>query len=199
MYGAQRSIDFQPLTPGEAPPPVPGVREGADDFIQFIEGTLRPFVHTEFPNVQFGREALYGHSFGGLFVVYALLRRPDLFDTFLSASPALFWNGGYILNHTYWLDDATIPENATKPAFRLAYGSLEQSPVKRHTETDEQYQFRLDLFHTFAMSNNSNRLYHSLKGNSKLRDVELKEYVGSDHASVGAVALTDGIDYFVDW
>lgn len=83
VYSAQRSIDFQPVTPGEDPPAIPGVREGSDDFITFIEGTLRPFVRSEFPNIEFGREALYGHSFGGLFVVYTLLRRPDLFDTFL--------------------------------------------------------------------------------------------------------------------
>lgn len=199
VYGPQRGIDFQPVTPGEDPPPVPGVREGADDFIGFIEGALRPFVRSEFPHVTFGREALYGHSFGGLFVVYALLRRPDLVDTFLSASPALFWNDGYILNHTYWLDEASLPENATKPAFRLAYGSLEQYPVRRRTETDEEYQFREDLFATFAMTDNSHALYDSLKESPKLRHAELKEYVGSDHASVGGVALTDGIDYFVDW
>lgn len=197
VYGAQRSIDFQPVTPGEEPPPVPGVREGADDFIEFIDGTLRPFVYSEFPNVKFGREAIYGHSFGGLFVIYALLRRPDLFDTFLSASPALFWNDGYMLNHTSWLDEADARGN--QPAFRLAYGSLEADVKKRRTETEEEYEFRRDLYATFFMREYCNSLYESLKGNSKLRDVELKEYIGSDHASVGAVALTDGIDYFVDW
>ncbi|RYP58306.1 hypothetical protein DL770_010459 [Monosporascus sp. CRB-9-2] len=128
VYGSQRSIDFQPVTPGEPAPPIPGVRQGADDFINFIEGTLRPFIRSEFPKVQFSRDAVYGHSFGGLFVVYALLRRPDLFDTFLSASPALYWNDGYILDHTSWLDEAPLLGNATKPAFRLAYGDLEQYP-----------------------------------------------------------------------
>ncbi|ORY66605.1 Alpha/Beta hydrolase protein [Pseudomassariella vexata] len=199
VYSPQRGIDFQPVTPGEDPPAEPGVREGADDFIHFIEGTLRPFIHSEFPQVNFGRDALYGHSFGGLFVIYALLRRPDLFDTFLSSSPALFWNDGYLLNHTYWLDEAKLPENVTKPAFRLAYGDLEQYPVKRRTETNEQYQSRLDLYATFSMTDNCHALYESLKGSNKSRDVVLKEYVGSDHASVAAVALTDGIDYFVDW
>ncbi|KAI9162745.1 Siderophore triacetylfusarinine C esterase [Paramyrothecium foliicola] len=199
VYGPQRSIDFQPVTPGEDPPPVPGVRQGSDDFIAFIDKTLRPFVHKKFPKVTFDRDALYGHSWGGVFVIYALLRRPDLFDTFLSSSPALYWNDNYLLKHTQWLDEAELPEDASKPAFRLAYGDLEQYPVRRRTETDAQYQFRLELFATFAMADNCKSLYGLLKNNTKLRDVELKEYVGSDHASVGAVALTDGIDYFVDW
>ncbi|KAI1867760.1 uncharacterized protein JN550_006901 [Neoarthrinium moseri] len=198
-YSPQRSIDFQPVTPGEDPPPVPGVREGSDDFIAFIDGTLRPFVHSQFPNSSFTRDALYGHSFGGMFVIYALLRRPDLFDTFLASSPSLFWNGRYLLNHTRWLDEAQLPVNATKPAFKFAYGDLEQYPIKRRTETEEAYQARKALYATFNMTDNCKALYQSIKGSSKLRDVVLKQYDGSDHASVGAVALADGIDYFVDW
>lgn len=203
VYGAQRSIDFQPVTPGEAPPAEPGVREGSDDFIAFLEGTLRPFVRSEFPHVSFGREALYGHSFGGLFVVYALLRRPDLFDTYLAASPDLTWDDDYILSHVGWLDDAILPDNATKPAFRLAYGSLEQYPTQRRTETYEEFLSRVSLLRsygvTYTMGDDCNALFQHLKTNAKLRNAELKEYTGSDHASVGAVALTDGIDYFVDW
>lgn len=198
VYGSQRSVDFQPVTPGEPAPPVPGVREGADDFIDFIDRALRPFIHSNFPSVAFSRDVLYGHSFGGLFVVYALLRRPDLFDTFLAASPALYWNDGYILKHTYWLNEAKSPPNATKPAFRLAYGDLEQYLVRRRRETDEQYWARKELYATFAMADYCQVLYRNLKDNIALREVVLKEYLGSDHASVGAVALTDGIDYFVD-
>lgn len=203
VYGAQRSIDFQPVTPGEAPPAVPGVREGSDDFIAFIEGALRPFLRSEFPNVAFGREAIYGHSFGGLFVIYALLRRPDLFDTFLAASPDLTWNNDYILSHLSWLDEAKLSENATRPAFRMAYGSLEQYPEQRRTETYEKFLSRVNTLRgygvAYTMGDDCNTVFQYLKTNAKLRDAELKEYVGSDHASVGAVALTDGLSYFVDW
>lgn len=203
VYGAQRSIDFQPVTPGEDPPSVPGVREGADDFIEFIEGTLRPFVREQaFPGgVEYGREALYGHSFGGLFVVYALLRRPDLVDTFLSASPALYWNDHYILNHTQWLDEAPAAPG-DGPAFRLAYGGLEQNAVRRRTETQEEFEARVALLESFGllhMGEECAELMQKIGSSKRLRNAELKEYDGSDHASVGAVALTDGLDYFIDW
>lgn len=202
-YGAQRSIDFQPVTPGEDPPAVPGVREGADDFIAFIEGALRPFVREQaLPSgVEFGREALYGHSFGGLFVVYALLRRPDLVDTFLAASPALYWNGHYILNHTGWLDEAPAA-GGDGPAFRLAYGGLEQDAVRRRTETQEEFEARVELLKSFGllhMGEECAELMGKIGSSERLRDAELKVYEGSDHASVGAVALTDGLDYFIDW
>ncbi|KAF2185357.1 hypothetical protein K469DRAFT_576814 [Zopfia rhizophila CBS 207.26] len=197
-YSPQRGIDFQPPTTDGSIPEQPGVRSGADDFIEFIDEVLRPWVRELFPKTRFERDALYGHSFGGLFVVYALLVRPDLFDTFLSASPALFWNGGDILTRTNILSSHPHP-NSTKPAFKISYGSLEQFPVKRRTETEEQYQSRKDLFATFAMTDNCNKLYDSLRNSSRLRDVQLMEYRGTDHAAVGAVALSDGIDYFIDW
>lgn len=118
---------------------------------------------------------------------------------------AVSWNDRYLLNHTSWLDEAQgggeYPVNGSnsKPAFRLAYGDLEQHIVRRRTETDEQFQIRRDFYAPFAVMDNSWDLYHKLKGNCALRDIVLKEYTGSNHASVGAVALTDGIDYFVDW
>lgn len=203
IYCAQRSIDFQPVTPREEPPAVPGVRQGSDDFITFIEATLRPFVRSAFPKVDFGREALYGHSFGGLFVVYTLLRRPDLFDTFLAASPDLSWNNGYILNHLSWLDDAVMLENTSKPAFQLSYGSLEQFPQQRRTESYQDYRSRLELLRsygvTFTMGDDCSSVFQYVRRNANLRNSELREFIGGDHASVGAVALADGIDYFVDW
>lgn len=204
VYGPQRGIDFQPVTPGEAPPAVPGVREGSDDFINFIEVALRPFIRFEFPQVRLGREALYGHSFGGLFVIYALLRRPDLFDTFLAASPALTWNDGYLMRRLGWLDDAVDrPGNDTKPALRLAYGSLEQYPAQRRSETYEEFLSRVGTLRgygvSYTMGKDCHTLFDYLKTRSRLRHAELKEYAGSDHASVAAVALTDGIDYFLDW
>lgn len=202
-YSDQRYIDFQPVTPGEDPPALPGVRPGSDDFIAFIEDSLRPFVHSEFPNVNFARDALMGHSFGGLFAVYTLLRRPDLFDTFLVASPALYWNDWYILDHVDWLDGYVVPENGTGPAVMMAYGSLEQYPAQRRTETYEEFVARVELFKsygvTYTMGDDCNALFQHLRSNEKLRNVELKEYKGSDHATLGGVTIMDGIDYFVDW
>jgi len=120
-YSTQRSYDFQPPVCDGCPlPAVPGVQSNADEFIEFIDNALRPWVQeTAFPKAEFDRDALYGHSFGGLFVLYALTVRPDLFDTFLSASPALFFNDDYVFNNTDFLAPLVSPSasdtaNATK-------------------------------------------------------------------------------------
>jgi pimeloyl-ACP methyl ester carboxylesterase len=153
-----------------------------------------------FPNADFDRDALYGHSFGGLFVLYALVARPSLFDTWLCASPALYWNGDYVFENTGFLaplkNDAV---NGTKPAFQLSYGALEQAPIRRRTESDEEFAFRQSILVPMRMTDLSQRLFAEMEGSEGLRHVEVREYAFSDHAAVGAAALADGIDYFLDW
>lgn len=198
VYSQQRRIDFIASIPGQDPATQPSTQAGADDFLDFIKENLRPFVHAQFPNVTLTRDALYGHSLGGRLAIHALLSRPGLFDTYIAASPGSGnWNSELIAR---WEKEAgKSGAKPTKPALRLAYGSLEAHPLKRRTETEEAYQTRAKFYTSFNVGNNTIDLYENLKGNPNLRDVEIKEYPWSDHASLGAVGLTDGIDYFVDW
>lgn len=159
---------------------------------------MRPFVHSQFPNVTFSRDALYGHSLGGGFVLYALLTRPGLFDTYLVASAGIPGNSISELV-SKWKDEAAKKSTKTKSAVRLMYGTLEARPLKHRTETEEAFQARADYCASFDIGNNTKRVYQDLVGNPNLRDIEIKEYPWSDHASLGAIGVTDGIDYFVDW
>jgi hypothetical protein len=49
------------------------------------------------------------------------------------------------------------------------------------------------------MTEHCHDLFGRVKASGKVRDIGLKEYAGQDHAGVAANAITDGIDYFVDW
>ncbi|KAK4173918.1 Alpha/Beta hydrolase protein [Triangularia setosa] len=198
----QRAIDFGAPIPGE---PVPW---GADAFIDFIDLSLRPWVQcTVFPSVNFTRDAIYGHSSGGLFVTYALITRPDLFDTFIVASPSLtLMNGTVLGNVTMQLGDGMeIPgevefgQNETRPAVFVGYGELEDYPLRKRTQTEAQFQQRRALLQRFGPGKWSHELYDRLVGSGKMRDVILKEYAGQDHAGVAGSALLDGTAYFLDW
>lgn len=68
---------------------------GADNFLKFIETELIPEIEKTY-RVQPYR-ILAGHSFGGLFVVHALISRPELFNSYIAVSPSL-----------QWADDATL-------------------------------------------------------------------------------------------
>lgn len=131
-------------------------------------------------------------------MLYALLSRPELFDTYLVASAGVPGNSISELV-SKWNDEAAKNFTKTKPAVRLAYGTLEAQPLKHRTETEEAFQARAGFYASFDIRNNMKRVYQDLVGNPNLRDIEIKEYPWSDHASLGAVGLTDGIDYFVDW
>ena len=90
----RRSWDLGP-PPGKAYPPFhaggPEVRTGgAEKFLAFIEDQLKPFVAGR-ASIDAAKQSLYGHSFGGLFALYALFTRPRAFKTWIAASPAIYW------------------------------------------------------------------------------------------------------------
>lgn len=96
----RRSWDLAP-PPGKTYPPHtpegPDVRTGgADHFLAFIEEELKPEIARRVP-VDRGRQAIFGHSFGGLFALHALFRKPDAFAAWISASPAIWWEGAGIV------------------------------------------------------------------------------------------------------
>jgi predicted alpha/beta superfamily hydrolase len=91
------------------PPPVksyppyyeggPPVRIGGTaGFLDFIERQLLPHLGG-IVRIDETRRSLFGHSFGGLFALYALFERPGLFANWIAASPTIYWEGSEILNN----------------------------------------------------------------------------------------------------
>lgn len=94
----RRAYDFTP--PGAIlhpePEAAPFKTGGADLFLDFIESSVKPFVRSQL-QIDPTRQALFGHSLGGLFVVHAMFVKPDAFGTFVAASPSIFWNDRAVL------------------------------------------------------------------------------------------------------
>ncbi|VCU72463.1 Ferri-bacillibactin esterase BesA [Pigmentiphaga humi] len=101
-----RAYDYTPPSPGaDAPTGAPGDPAasrrarpggGADIFLDFIERQLKPVIAARYP-VDARRATLYGHSYGGLLTLHALFTRPGTFQSYVAASPSLWWNQRYIL------------------------------------------------------------------------------------------------------
>ena len=72
-------------------------RGGADRFLEFIDGELKPWVNENFRTEPF--EILGGHSFGGLFAVHVMLNRPDSFDAYIAVSPSLWWDDRVVFDY----------------------------------------------------------------------------------------------------
>ena len=62
---------------------------GADKFLSFIADELLPTIDRSYRTRPY--RVLVGHSYGGLFSVYALLNRPEVFKGYIIGSPSLWW------------------------------------------------------------------------------------------------------------
>ena len=69
---------------------------GADAFLEVLERGVRPGVAARVATDP-RRQALWGHSFGGLFVLHALYTRGGAFSDYAAGSPSLWWRGGAML------------------------------------------------------------------------------------------------------
>ncbi|MFK3795684.1 MULTISPECIES: alpha/beta hydrolase [unclassified Pseudomonas] len=92
-------------------------------FLDLLQTTIKPEVQSHYP-VDPTRQTLWGHSFGGLFTLYALLQKPDLFQTWIAASASLWYqpityDNGMALNR--------FPAGVT-PTIRLVRGEREGKP-----------------------------------------------------------------------
>src|SRR5258708_16013648 len=67
-----------------------GSAGGADKFLSFIADELLPTIDRNYRTRPY--RVLIGHSLGGLFAVYALMSRPEVFKGYLIGSPSLWWD-----------------------------------------------------------------------------------------------------------
>ncbi|KAE8149858.1 Alpha/Beta hydrolase protein [Aspergillus avenaceus] len=202
VYDSRRAFDLTPPSDHYTPPkgpdgtPFPEEHGGADDFLPFIEQVVRPFIGSLFPNVDIKRNALFGHSYGGLFVLNALFTRPRAFDVYLAASPSIWWNDKFILSRASRFIQE--PNMGTESALRLSYGSREEHPVRHPAESLEKYERRVQMAALRRMAGNCDDLYLQLEDSQRLRRIEKKEYIDEDHGSVISPTLSGGIIYFLD-
>ena len=93
IVGITNTDRTRDLTPTKAVGPDAGTAPtagGADKFLKFIETELIPEIEKNY-RVQPYR-ILAGHSLGGLFAVYTMITRPELFKSYVAVSPSLQWS-----------------------------------------------------------------------------------------------------------
>ncbi|QFT56445.1 alpha/beta hydrolase [Microbulbifer sp. THAF38] len=69
---------------------------GANQFLEFINEELKPFINNTFPADQ-QDQTFMGHSLGGLFALHTLFTQPDSFHRYIIASPSVWWDDKVIL------------------------------------------------------------------------------------------------------
>lgn len=103
----------------------------AGNFHKFIKDELIPRVESDY-RADPSRRILVGHSYGGLFALFAMFEAPDLFDTLIVGSPTLSYGSRF----TFQREEAFAKESKQLPANVYLYvGELEES-INDSTVTD---------------------------------------------------------------
>jgi predicted alpha/beta superfamily hydrolase len=70
---------------------------GGAAFLAFVRDELIPHVDKKYATS--GENIFYGHSYGGLFGMYAFLSEPGLFKAYVLTDPAFWWDQERIVTH----------------------------------------------------------------------------------------------------
>lgn len=81
---------------------------GAAIFHRRLTCPLRRTAEAGLP-IDPARRTLWGHSFGGLFTLYALLARPEGFARYAAISPSIWWDEGLIRRVAQAAAPASLP------------------------------------------------------------------------------------------
>ncbi|MDM8100704.1 MULTISPECIES: alpha/beta hydrolase [Oceanobacillus] len=80
---------------------------GAEKFMDFLEAELIPFIDKKYKTNQ-KKQTIFGHSLGGLFVLYTLFQRSRLFSHYFACSPSIWWNKQAILSYETNINDKHV-------------------------------------------------------------------------------------------
>lgn len=192
LQGELRARDFTPTAdagfaamartlPGAPTPTLPeGRRLGrAFEFLDFLTAEVRPFIEQRY-EVSEGGSVLFGSSLGGLFALYAMLERPEAFDAYISVSPAIWWDNGFLLNREAEL--ASSRHDLAATLFLSVGGGEERADIP--------------ALAPFKMVSNVNVLAERLAARH-YRSLDMVTFVpeGESHTTVVPVALTRGLRY----
>lgn len=172
-YRTNRTRDYTPTYSANGyPGGIQDVSGGAARFLSFVEKQAVPYVDQHYRTVD-GDRTIVGHSYGGLFSMYAMATRPTLFSRAVLISPSLWYDQRFIFRY---LDSQREALKGFSTRVFLAAGSREDV----HSEGD--------------IAGDVERLGQALAALAPSdRQVQWHVFDGESHNSVFAAAVTRGL------
>ena len=146
---------------------------GGPKLAECFKKEILPFIESEYRTKKNDR-TLAGHSFGGLFALYAFFNHTDMFQKYLASSPSLAWDDKIVFK--YESSYAELNEDLKAKVF-LSFGDLENHPDYPGIDWMNELVDKL-----------ASRDYPGL-------ELEKKIHENENHLSVLAPALREGIKY----
>ena len=159
--------------------PFDGYGGGGADFLRFVREELIPLIEAEYRADPSDR-ALYGHSAGGYFGLYALLEGEGTFQRVIAGSPSLFWDDRYFFR----LEEFYAQTTRRLPARVFLSVGLEEHDQQR-PETD-----------CFCMVRNLRRLIEILERRQYLGlEWQVHYFEDENHQSVVPATVSRGLRF----
>jgi len=158
---------------------------GADRFLDLIAGEILAQVE-QFAPIDRARLSLAGHSFGGLFALYALFTRPGLFRSHVAGSPSIWWDDRAILTTRERF--LHLPAATISPRLLIAVGGEEQSGDEQR---DPQRAARLRMA---RMLDNAAEMAEVLTASGRAA-CEQVVFAGENHISVLPAMLSRAVAF----
>ncbi len=161
-----------PSRPKDDPWPKNG---GADELLDFFSKHIFPLMEQRF-HINKKKIALFGHSFGGLFVLHSLFTKPTFFTHYIASSSSIWWNNYSILQE-YHSFKRNLPNLELLPKVLMVVGGNE-------------------LLH---MMNDSEELSQKLLSlhDSRL-EVQFAKLADEDHVSVIPGAISKAVKFMLE-
>lgn len=182
----ERTFDLTPA--GSGSPRIQAPSGGGDAFLAFIEQDLKPKI-ASLAKTDPKRQGIFGHSFGGLFVLHALATKPSVFQSYMAASPSV------------WFDPpireklgAAKPSPETLPRLLVTAGEYEQTPSPSMRVQPNAARMMAVLRERTQVDNARGIAEHV--GKTHGMETRFIEIMGEDHGSVIPSAISRAV-YFM--
>lgn len=143
---------------------------GAEKFLSFLTDELFPIVEGKYPVNNY--RTIIGHSMGGLFAIYAMLSKPELFRCYVASSPWFLAEDEFLIPQVDELLKKGFPE--------LEKLYIAHEPIER-----EGIETRIK------------RVIEILVKNPRADFLwKYKKYDDADHSNLPLKAVPDALDFF---
>lgn len=151
----RRDRDLSPTSENGRPPVA-----SADKFLAFIKEELIPFTDRNYRTNPY--RILLGHSRAGLFSVYALIENPELFNTYLSISPSLYWDNRLMFKK---MESFSINKSNIKRKFFLSvadgdYDQIRKSGIDFAELLEKKKPERLEVQYSYLKNEDHGSIVH---------------------------------------
>jgi predicted alpha/beta superfamily hydrolase len=141
----KRALDYTPKTSAEFQKQAKYQYGGADQFIKFIEKEIKPVIHTKI-KVNPQQQSLFGHSFGGLFVLHTFFNQPQTFQRYIAASPSLWFDNYALLDQEKnWLNKKNFNKHNLMLMTTVGTHEQRKSNIDVAESTQKQFNFYQSL------------------------------------------------------